>query len=176
MWLKDLPQHLNHFKMRLRDLTFAGYENKNPLEDLQVLLPELQSGATSHREEMEGLIQICQTDNVCFELSEDECTELALFYTVNLATAFGNYARHLVGCEQFAAQINSLINDDSSMCQGRCAQQNTRDSRRKMTTGVVTSAPVIKGSNPAGPAISKPLVPDPDELPLHRKVSETDQH
>jgi len=105
-------ENIARFNLRLRNMNSAHYANSDYMEDLQALLSEIQSGATSPGEEMEGLLQICQTDDICFKLGEDECTELVSFYTEDLATALENCAQRLIECHQFPAQIKHLMVND----------------------------------------------------------------
>ncbi|HAT1683355.1 TPA: hypothetical protein I8Y21_004093 [Klebsiella oxytoca] len=119
LWLTSTPaENMARFKSRLENMASAKYsafcqgKEENVVEDLQALLRELQAGATSDREEMEGLLQICQTDNICFEQGHYEGYELSVFYCENLSSAFAECAERLTDCQGLVQTLNALLRDD----------------------------------------------------------------
>ncbi|EBS4058383.1 hypothetical protein DPY64_15330 [Salmonella enterica subsp. enterica serovar Newport] len=119
LWLTSTPaENMTRFKSRLEDMASADYpdfcqgKEENIVEDLEALLRELQTGATSDREEMEGLLQICQTDNICFELGHDEYRALSLFYCENLSSALVGCAERLTDCQGLVQVFNALLDVD----------------------------------------------------------------
>lgn len=120
LWLISTPaENMIRFRSRLENMTTTDYAmlhwNKEGcvLEDLQALLRELQAGATSEREKMDGLIQICQIDNICFELGIDECTDLITFYCEDLSLAFSDCAEHIKNYAALIQTLNYLLSTDN---------------------------------------------------------------
>lgn len=120
LWLTSTStENMAQFRSRLDNMATTDYAARNwnkensVLEDLQALLRELQAGAPSDREKMEGLIQICLTDSICFELGIDECTELAAFYCEDLSFAFADCAGHIINDPGLVQKLNSLLSSDN---------------------------------------------------------------
>ncbi|HIB1591977.1 TPA: hypothetical protein ACWV6B_004421 [Salmonella enterica subsp. enterica serovar Muenchen] len=120
LWLISTPaENMLRFRSRLENMATADYAalhwNKEGsiLEDLETLLRELQTGASSDHEKMDGLIQICQTDKICFELGNDECTELTAFYCEDLSLAFSDCAEHITNYFDLIHILNYLLSTDN---------------------------------------------------------------
>lgn len=99
LWLiSTLEENMLRFRSRLDNIATVDYaalhwnNEESILEDLKTLLREGQAGASSAHEKMDCLIQICQTDNICFELGNDEFTNLSTFYDEELSLAFADCA------------------------------------------------------------------------------------
>lgn len=97
-------------QMRKRDYKYPRHTrtDENILIELRALLREVCSGATSAKEEMEGLLLICQTDEFTFEQDLREQWALEYFYTDELVP-------HLISCATRIDDIQWLISELQEM-------------------------------------------------------------
>ncbi|EBW6362376.1 hypothetical protein DPU24_16365 [Salmonella enterica subsp. enterica serovar Oranienburg] len=88
-WLVSTPsENMARFASRIEQMEERDYKyprhtriDENILIELRALLREVCSGATSAKEEMEGLLLICKTDRFTFEQYLQEQWSLEFFYT-----------------------------------------------------------------------------------------------
>ncbi|HFW3090913.1 TPA: hypothetical protein ACIBE3_004588 [Salmonella enterica subsp. enterica serovar Reading] len=100
---------MTQFTSRLEQMGGRDYKypchtriDENIFIELRALLREVCSGSTSAKEEMEGLLLICQTDQFTFEQDLREQWTLETFYIDELAL-------HLISCSSRMNNIQWLI-------------------------------------------------------------------
>lgn len=120
-WLVSTPsENMARFASRLEQMEERDYKyprhtrtDENILIELQALLRELCSGATSAKEEMEGLLLICQTDKFTFEQYLQEQWSLECFYTDELAPCLISCASRIEDIQWLIPVLQEILTEDS---------------------------------------------------------------
>lgn len=118
-WLVFTPsENMARFTSRLEDMKTRDYRypglsvQDNIVVDLQALLRALLAGATSPREEMEGLLRICETDIISYEAGIHDDWSLSCFYHVELAPALASCSERVEDRQWLVGRLNEALSDD----------------------------------------------------------------
>lgn len=120
-WLVSTPsENMARFASRLEQMEERDYKyplhtriDENILIELRALLREVCSGATSAKEEMEGLLLICKTDRFTFEQYLQEQWSLEFFYTNELAPCLISCASRIKDIQWLIPVLQEMLTEDS---------------------------------------------------------------
>ncbi|AXC71207.1 hypothetical protein ABGY98_001506 [Salmonella enterica] len=120
-WLVSTPsENMARFTSRLTQMKERDYKyprrsrtDENILIELRALLREVCSGATSAKEEMEGLLLICQTDEFTFEQDLSEKWDIEYFYTDELAPHLISCATRIDDIQWLISKLQEILTKDS---------------------------------------------------------------
>ncbi|HFW4799870.1 TPA: hypothetical protein ACIBS5_005462 [Salmonella enterica subsp. diarizonae serovar 60-67:z35:-] len=120
-WLVSTPsENMARFASRIEQMEERDYKyprhtriDENILIELRALLREVCSGATSAKEEMEGLLLICKTDRFTFEQYLQEQWSLEFFYTNELAPCLISCASRIKDIQWLIPVLQEMLTKDS---------------------------------------------------------------